>query len=532
MIKQIKEQIDRQTRPKIGNVNIETTGSTFKTRPDGVVSFTKPVITWDRVWYTKNRGSYANMTPDVFNNVAVQKSTQIITTVDGNFKDSSSTAYYNARYSGWTGKRGGGRVTFRIIASTASVSVWVDNKEVLSSGDSAFQTTDINIYISDKSFIQIFFYSETANNQFTITGNMIDGIDQWAQGDVTPFLMPVVWYPDDPLISNSLWQNGWKEYNKLKWWFGQEWEIELLSPQRTATTGSDFGGFGIWNIEFLDIGKVEVLSEDWLLVDGFYLNIKYWRIDGIIIESTFNTDRLNRTHIYSPGHGLTWGNDDYIIEAGTIKHIFDMPIDSFTDLRSGIFETYDMNIERGKTYYYLIDTYDTSANKNRGTMTGTYQTIVAGDVTPPNHATNVVGYFSTYDSITVEYDLSTSEDAIEHNIWTDIGTTSKTITGGTYEYCFIDSEYAFNVGDPISIEYNSIKYTRRIEDISPGLVNTYTRKGGTLQPIGGKILYDTSLPVEAVSGTVRLLTKVSGSWQERLYTAPPAIPLPFDQEPV
>jgi len=117
----------------------------------------------------------------------------------------------------------------------------------------------------------------------------------------------------------------------------------------------------------------------------------------------------------------------------------------------------------------MVDTFDDSPNKNRGGMTSTYQTILGGDVSPPERVTNVIGTRSSYDAVTIEFDKSISNDVSEYHIWQEDDDTQLTAISGGATYFIANSpttiaQYA--IGDPVAINVNGTIYTRKIMGIS------------------------------------------------------------------
>jgi len=466
MIKEIKKQIERQTRKKVGNVRIDTKGAVFVEQPIETPPDVHPNVVWDKTSFSRNRGEYFDLNPASFDSLLSEISRTQINTDKGNFRDISES-YTNIRYSGYAGIRGAGVMSFRITSSVCSVSVWVDGKQIYASGnDRPFISTDINVYISEKSLIQIFWYCQNVGNEFVMSGDPADDLTLWEQSDITPFSRQVLWYTEDPISAGT--RLGMYDWIKLQWWFGGR-DLDIINWSDANQLFTGLGGFGIYRIEFSEIGELSIINVNIISVPGFHVNHRFFRIRQTVIEpeySNYNTAQRT-THLVISNHGYSEGE---IVEAGIAIRLADI---SFAPGAAPSFNTVfsytDKDITHGIRYYYMVDTFDDSPNKNRGGMTSTYQTILGGDVSPPERVTNVIGTRSSYDAVTIEFDKSISNDVSEYHIWQEDDDTQLTAISGGATYFIANSpttiaQYA--IGDPVAINVNGTIYTRKIMGIS------------------------------------------------------------------
>lgn len=490
---EIKKQINRQTREDVGSMKIETVSSTFVQLPVPGGLGVDPIIIWDKVSYSRNRGTLFLLDPVSFNDPLASKSTQMIYTNVGNFTDRARAAYSNVRYSGWAGINGGGTVSFRVVAE-GSITVYINQEIIYSSGDSSAESVDLTVSIDSRSFIQIYWYAENEGATFDLSGNISRYLTLWEQSDVTPFWDTVEWYPEDP-VSIAQYGGGGvipTAVVTLKWWFGEE-EVEQVEATPLNT---DLGGFGLWQIEFQEIGEIDVIGDS-ISVPGYYPNAKYLRINDIIYKpqyvSSANTDS---TVFVFEAHGLTDADDGTVVELGVLKLIKNMPISEFS-LRSDVYEANDADITWGETYYYLIDCYDTSPNMNRGGVTETLQTVTAGDVTAPPFPTNLTGVRNATDSVTLSWDQEDLTDIDHWVVYSDAESSDYTPLEGELNYIIMPDINSFITamaenpnGFLISIELTSgDKWVRLVTSIE------------------GSILYlSEDLPAPITSETVRFVT--------------------------
>jgi hypothetical protein len=496
-----------------------------------------------------NRGSAFDLTPDSFNDPTAQKSTQIITTMTGNLIDTAPYEYYNACYSGWAGIKGGGEVSLTIRSGASNVSIWVDDDQVFTSLMTDFNEVSVGLTILTRSYIQIFWYSPVSDNTFSITGDIAFYLSMWETSDNSPFARQVEWYTETPITSDSIVSLYPREYVKLRWWFGEDTSEESetipggvepdaggVPSEGSAMMGGDFdiGGFGIWTINFQNIGEIDVLDENTISVYGYYPNMKYFRILGT--ETIYKVEYVSgfhsvtsSTNIVITAHGLTDDDDGAIAEAGIIKHIQDVPISTFTSNTSDIYEAYDFDIVRGTRYYYLVDTFDSSPNKNRGGITETYQTIIAGDFTAPAIVTNVSSIRNAYDSVTVSWDDQNPLDIRQWNVYSDVYSTDYTLVGGHEDVLFIATQttefivyFSTHPNCLVSIELNSgAKYVRRVSRI-----------------LGASIYLNIPLPESPSAGDVLRIMSIVSSLQNGNYitidppVTPPIEPVPLDANPL
>ena len=560
--KEIKKQINSQTREKVGNIKIESEGTQFIGDATPPWSLGRPgqspMITWNKTSYNQNRGADVNLTPVIFNNQFSMPSYQLITAPTGNFVDKSTDAYYNARFSGWAGIKGGGTTRIGIRTADSNVSVWVDGEKKFAALMEDFHETYVTVNIATKSLVEIFWYSPTTENYLTVVGDIGKDLSYWETSDNSPYVKPVEWYTDDPITSDSSWMGGAaREYVKLKWWFGEEeseGSEEVLGGVEpfggsigddSYGSNQDVGGFGIWTILFQEAGEIDVLDDNTLTLYGNYPNLKYARIkpinltgnelispsDDLVIEVQYTESynpTTNMTTIVSEAHGLTDDDDGRVLEVGILRRIQDVPMSNYSGSLSDIYETSDLDIVRGERYYYLVDTYDTSPNKNRGGMTETYQTIIAGDFTAPAIVQNLTATRNAYDSVTLEWDDVSPNMVKQWNVYTDVYSADYTITGGSLTYCSMSSNLdVFETalqnnpgGFLVSIEVSSgTKYVRYITVIT-----------------GSMLYFNIALPeTTANNDTLRFLHIVGGANTSSITipTPPPGdyeiVDPPFDE---
>jgi hypothetical protein len=463
----VKKQINRQTRESVGSMKIETEATTFVNQPVPGRVGTDPAVTWDKVWYSRNRGDYFPLDPFAFNDPLAPKTTQMMYTDVGNFKDRASTAYYNARYSGYAGISGGGTITFRIVAQ-GSVTVYLNQEIVHSSGTTAAYPVDITVAISDRSLVQIYWYATNEGATFDLSGNISRFLTLWEQSDVTPFFRPVEWFPEDAVRVNQYGGGGMipTATVTLKWWFGSPGENE----GEGSAASQDLGGFGLWQIDFQEIGEIDVIGDS-ISVPGYYPNIRYLRINNIVYSPLYVQSanaETNTTVFTFEAHGLTDVDDGTPVEIGLMKLIRNMPISDLGGFKT-VYQTNDTDVTWGVTYYYLIDSYDTSPNLNRGGLTETIQMVTAGDITPPPIPYNLTGTRTAVDAVTLEWDQDNLEDVDHWAIYTDFDSSpysaviqsgndgrlalNSTSDYGTYE--FYHKLIAYPNGVLITIENDS-----------------------------------------------------------------------------
>lgn len=417
LLDKVKKQIDTQTRKKVGSIKVETQATTYVQQPVPGDMGTDPIIVWDRVTYSRNRGELFALDPFAFNDPIASRSNQALYTAVGNFSDRATVPYSNVRYSGWAGIYDGGTISFRVIAE-GSLTIYIDSQLLYTSGPLPNTPTDMTISISDRSFIQIFWYAPNEGAQFDLSGNISRYLTLWEQSDVSPFFADVEWYSEDPVEVTQHGGGGMIPTASitLRWWFGDPAYNEDTAPPGAQ----DLGGFGLWQIDFQEIGEIDVVGDS-ISVPGYYPNARYLRINDIVYKplSVQSASVIENTTIFTfEAHGLTDDDDGSTVEIGMMKLIKDLPISDFGGLQSS-YETTDSDVTWGVTYYYLIDSYDASPNRNRGGLTEVVQMVTAGDIIPPPLPYNITGTRNSVDSVTLEWDQDTLEDVDHWAIYTD-----------------------------------------------------------------------------------------------------------------
>ena len=221
----------------------------------------------------------------------------------------------------------------------------------------------------------------------------------------------------------------------LRWWFGED--IEVVDA---VFSNTDLGGFGLWNIEFQEIGEIDVIGDS-ISVPGYYPNARYLKINDVVYKPLYVLSAsidTNTTVFTFETHGLTDDNDGDVVEIGVLKLIRNIPIAEFS-LRSDIYETNDADITWGETYYYLIDCYDSSPNRNRGGLTEVVQMVTAGDVIAPPIPTNLTGVRNSIDSVTVSWDQENLMDVDHWVVYSDAGSAEYTPVEGELDYIIISN---------------------------------------------------------------------------------------------
>jgi len=505
---EVKKQINTQTRPKVGSMKIETQSSTFVQQPVPGELGVDPVIIWDKIWYSRNRGQYFALEPVSFNDPIASKSTQMIYTNVGNFTDRARIAYCNTRYSGWAGINGGGTISFRVVAE-GSMSIYINQEIIYSSGNVAAEPLDLTVSISSRSFIQIYWYAENEGASFNLSGNISRYLTLWEQSDVTPFYIPVLWYPEDP-VSVAQYGGGGTiptAVVTLRWWFGD------VVYEDQSVHSLDLGGFGLWQIDFQEIGEIDVMG-DGISVPGYYPNARYLKINDIIYKPLYTNANVdtNTTVFIFENHGLTDDDDGRIVEVGTMKLLKNLPIAEFSP-GTEIYEVNDADVEWGITYYYLIDSYDASPNRNRGGLTETIQSVTAGDVVAPPVVTNLTGVRNAVDSVTLTWDWQENSDTNHWIVYSDAGSDEYAPIVSSLDRIEMSNYYTFWIimsenpnGFLISIELPS----------GEKLVRLVT------QVVGAMLIINEDLPTTITStSTIRFLTLLT-----TVTNVPPGRPRP------
>ena len=544
-MKEIKKQIDNQTRSKVGSVKVESQSSLFseETGTNWNIGRTgePPLVIWNKTSYSMDRGTIFNLTPEAFNAPASQISNQMVPTITGNFRETNTIPLYNCRYSGWAGVTGGGTVSLSVRTGNSNVSIWVDGIMVAEVYSETFNPVNVELSISDLSLIQIFWYSYVANNSISIVGDLSHQLSVWNTSDSTPFFRTVEWYTEDPITSDAAWNFALDNYIRVKWWFNIVEDVEETEgPDISAyeyTDVADLGGFGIWGIDFQEAGAVDIIDGDTIAISGYFPSISYLRIpsivggiydaEGRILEveyiDSYNAES-NISYLIVTAHGLNDTDDGRIIEVGILRNVAEIAFSTLNSAVTDVFETVERGLIRGQRYYYLIDTYDSSPSKNRGGMTETYQTIIAGDYSAPGPVAGLTGTRIDGDSVEITWNGENPFDIASWNVYTDANSLdyqALLIEADFFaltDYTALEEAWLASDGQVlISVEITGGgKYIRRIAD-APG---------------GGLFNFQTSIPeAGAGSGIIRFVEIVS-TINQIIPTVPETVPQPRDYETI
>jgi len=408
--------------------------------------------------------------------------------------------------------------------------VFIDNSQVLYRELIDFEVLDVNFNISYLSLIQIYWYSPTENNAISLLGNLSYQITTWNTSDSTPFFRTVEWYTEDPITTDASWNFGLDNFVGLKWWFNLVEDVDGDGvPDEEVTNVTDFGGFGIWGIDFQEVGEMDVIDGDTIAIPGYHPSVTYLRIpsisggdydaEGRVLEveyiDSWNPDS-NISYLIVTAHGLELNADDgRIVETGVLRNVAEVPFSTLNSAITDVFETVERGLIRGQRYYYLVDTYDTSPGRNRGGMTETYQTIIAGDYVNPDPVQGLVG--TRVDSSTVELTWEDHEgpyNVASWNVYSDAISADYPIIYMETDFIALSDytavEMAFNASGGqllVSIE-NSVgaKNIRRFSSSSGG----------------GVFMLSEPLPYIDYSGTLRMVAIVS-TFSNRILPRPPII---------
>lgn len=387
-IDKVKRQINEQTRPKAGVVRLKSKATLFSDKPFGTDDVRNTPVVWDKTSYIKNRGTTGILTPSVFNGYSYGVSRTSVNTYFGNFKETSGTAYTNARFAGVAGINRGGTLTFHIKTYQSSIAVYVDNNLSLQS-DVGTHSTDVPINISTKALIQIFWYAPYTTSTIEITGLISNQIDTWEQSDNTPFMMPVTW-SSSPIVSGA-----YKDGDIYIPYVTLNFELDTANGYDTG-----LGGFGILDLSFKSTNSQVDQGSNYVDLAGEHTDTdEYIRVGDSgtdvysIVSAAYYGDAITPyTRITISGTFDTALTGSETIQKGRVTLKAEKDIAG--DLGDYTFSYTDWNVENGERYFYLIDTYDDSLHKNRGAMTAIFQTVEAGRTSDPTKP-----YFDTYERV-------------------------------------------------------------------------------------------------------------------------------------
>ena len=540
IMREIKKQINTQTRPNVGAVKVESQSSLFSeetgTNWDIGRTGEPPIVVWNKTSYSMDRSTIFNLTPDAFNAPASQISNQSVPTITGNFRETNTVPFYNCRYSGWAGINGGGTVSLSIRTGNSNVSVWVDGVPVSETYSATFNPVHIELSISDLSLIQIFWYSYVSDNSISIVGDLSYQIDVWNTSDSSPYFRTVQWYTEDPITSDAAWNFGLDNYVGLKWWFSLVEEVEGEDDPNILgySDVSDLGGFGIWAIDFQEAGEMDVIDGDTIAIPGYFPSVSYLRIpsifggdydaEGRVLEveyiSEYNQES-DISYLIVTAHGLLLNADDgRIIEVGVLRNVSEIAFSALNSAVTDVFETSERGLIRGTRYYYLVDTYDTSPGRNRGGITETYQTIIAGDFVAPAPVTGLIGTRVDASSIEITWDDASPYDIASWDIYSDASSLDYQATYIEQDFFTLTDYESFNqrlteVGQdvPVSIEYDGVKYVRKLSTVE-----------------GGTFIFETALPSNVTTPSTIIIVEQVAAYSNRAITRPPIVTYPRDYE--
>jgi len=479
----IKKQIGQQTREKIGNVKIDSKSSTYVDKPYGAENTLNVPIVWDNTEFYKNRGSdNFVLTPRTFNGAAFGIARGFLSSDLGDLK-LKRHAYNNCRLAGVARMNRGGSFSFSLSFRNSSVSVYVDSTQVFNASINEtntvsihnFEHTNIRVDVRRETTIRIYWYSYTDDATLVIGDKIGRQVDSWSGADNTPFNMPVIWDATTP-ISTGVDRNGIvaKSYVQLAF---------ELDDTDTNYGDHGIGGFGIYNVTFSDIGAVTSVSlPDYITIDGdvgdhldgwVKINNTTYAAYAIVSSDASATT----TTIYALNADFSSINVGDTVYRGKITHKHDYDIGG--DVGDLTFTYKDYDIVENTTYYYLIDTYDDSINKNRGNLTTSIQTIEASDTSAPAQPTLLGSSRYAYKQWRFELSAAVPADSDLYllNVYEDYSQSYEGLvqSGSTATSLILDTVSGLEAGMPVSIEdvSGSTRQTHRIATVTTG-TNTIT----------------------------------------------------------
>ena len=372
----IKKQIYSQTREKVDKFNIKTDGVVIHQDP-ALNSIEHQInIQYDKVSYYKQRNINTYLIDENFSGDSYNVSRTKQDSVLGNIQ-LYPNQYLNILLSVNLFTNRKKDLSFDIKVRDCNVTVFVDDTIYARiNSDYGADKTTVRFPSYKDTLLRIYVYAKTTTASFQISGDLGKQIDQYSGTDITPFTIPVVWDSTTPLERGTIKDGSTvKPYVKLK--------FEL---DDTDYKDQSIGGFGIYTIDFSkSAGSIIEVDSSYIRVDGRYFIDKYIKVNGSVYTvSEYDYEYYDptlsiTTKIFlSDTSSLSTGDGVYI---GTIKHKVDY--DAGGDLlNTSSFEYYDYDVKFDETYYYLLNTYDDSINKNRSELTE-YKSIAQYTTDPP-----------------------------------------------------------------------------------------------------------------------------------------------------
>jgi len=377
----VLEQIDKLSNPnrQLGRIAISSPKLINFSDSDIRIKDNITQILWLKRQYIYDRGTIFALSPETFNAYAdVKKSNTTINATGGNFTDHLIYRGLNIEYSVDIFVETSRDVILDIEGSLCSVSLYIDNQQQFSSLSGYFSSGKHTIRLSAGwHSLRIYYYSQSVNVDFKVSGDLTKFIDGWRFSDLIPPSSPR-WIETSPVVSqyvDALHAGGTK--NTLYWYKNSE---------------QDFLGNGIYVREHVQL--LTRINQQINVVSGYANGIS---VPGNLVKEfplglPVSLSGSEQTHIVSGTKYNVYNNETIVIMSGTtVSTVGNEPIfferarhliDRIVDPKDGEIISWDhLDVKAGTGYTYYLDAFDSKGNRSH-LSTGEY--ILAGDTIPPN----------------------------------------------------------------------------------------------------------------------------------------------------
>lgn len=439
----VLEQIDKAANQnrKLGTVQLgKPITLSYVDREDANVESGVSIdVNWKKRYYLFDRGDYFPLDIQQFINYFGRIYRTNVNGPNGNFIDYLEESAVNVQYSTEVYVTNDTTVNFTISVTNGSLSIYVNQVELLKSSLTNCYISSSQILNLKKGWniIDIFVYHKSSNGVISFTGDLGKRVSTWRSPDFTPPDVPT-WsktpietvYIDPksgPALQNILrWQNSKynNPYSSVRGW-GVYKQVVEPAKDDDGNVIRIISGWGTKGLVVSGDKRSYYPSDMQVIIGNFTASVS--SVSGTDYRTA---DDQTTVTVYNANYSYTPAAVGYALNRYLFKHLFDIEWDaSLPYIVSGID---NKDIVQNATVSYALDAYDDSINRNRSEKSS-IKTYTSGDFTAPGKLTaaDIVGTASGFKKISCVFKhpedwANYSPDLVGIRVWSTPNPTIRT----------------------------------------------------------------------------------------------------------
>ena len=483
-------------------------------------------VGWKKRYYSYDRGQFYPLDIHSFTGFFGKIYITTVSSQFGNFVDFIDFENSNIHYSTEVYVRNPVNVSLYVGVTYGSVSIYVNQNEQVKSSTQTYYIPSKHVLnlIKGWNTIDIFVYHENEDTKITVENDLSKRIDSFRFPDFEPPTAPS-WRSTNPIVCNYIEPTKSPALQNTLFWINDAYNNPQSSlagwgmyQRITQSRITDSDGNYIRAVSGWDSNYAFVVSND---KRGYFpanIEVSLEPISGnyTISGTSYRSDLLQT--IVGLTTQIVSSPNNNLINKHVYQHLSDINFDSSLGyIVSGTHK----NVNSNQSYWYFLDAFDNSINKNRSEKSSVSY-IVAQDSTVPHRipSSAIQEIKSGFKSLSVtitnpanwdDYDVNPEYDIRRYRVWTiENPTTPQKI------YCV-----------------NEFNVTYDDTEIEQTFVINRTRDGsGNLAVLSDKTEYTFYLSTVDWYGNEYLtdLTAITGTTNVKINTNPGNIRIELDSD--